>query len=44
MSYPNTETPRGGSYGHKSCSDCGHRILDLTGYVECPECGSEAWG
>jgi hypothetical protein len=27
--------------GHKCCSESYKRIVDLTGYVECPECGGD---
>jgi hypothetical protein len=25
--------------GHKRCTECGNRILDLTGFESCNECG-----
>lgn len=28
--------------GHKECSECYNRILDLTGFEYCNECGG-AW-
>jgi hypothetical protein len=37
-----SEESRSGSIGHKRCTECGNRILDLTGFESCNECGG-AW-
>ncbi len=41
MSEP-TEESTGATLGHKRCTECKNRILDLTGYTTCNECGG-AW-
>lgn len=37
-----SEAQPNAALGHKACSECGNRIVDLTGYDECNECGG-AW-